>query len=156
MKNKTGRPRLSNESPKDILVGVRVSKEEEQKIELDAKNAGQTKSELLRERLLGPMSQVPRADLRKLWCAAKILSQDGHEFSKGLIMLRTAPAPGTFVPDHQESPFLDIPAKTRLVAEIGRHRFDLSNWEYCGSMVEVTPEGVCHLGQHYHFVCPLQ
>jgi hypothetical protein len=156
MKNKTGRPRILDDSPKSILVGARVSKKEEQQIEREAEAAGQTKSELVRERLLGPTSQLERADLRKLWCPAKILTLDGQEIATGLIKLRTAPALGVFLPNHPPFPLLDIPKGTKLVAEVGIHRFDLLEWEYCGAMAEVTSEGVCHLGQHYHFECPLQ
>jgi hypothetical protein len=155
MKNKIGRPRLLDESPKDVLVGARIGKEEERQIEREAQAAGQTKSEWVRQRLLGRLAQVSRADLRTLWSPAKILLLDGQEISTGLIKLRTPPSRGVFVPDRQPCPPLDIPPGTKLVAEIEKHRFDLTDWEYCGATVEFGDVNAC-LGPHYHFSCPLQ
>lgn len=152
MKKKMGRPLLAG-SPKNILVATRVDKAEQRRIQRDAKSAGKTKSEWLREKLLGSMAQPSKGDLRTLWSPARILSLDGQELSKGLIKLRVAPALGVFVPDHIPCPSLGIPPETKLVAEIGKHRFALSDWRPCGATVDFS-EPFCELGPHYHFLCP--
>lgn len=145
-----GRPRLAK-TPKSVLVGARVGKEEERQIERDAKQAGKSKSEYVRERLLGAESQTPPADLRKFWFRSRILTLDGQEIATGPIKLRTAPDVGTFVPDHPPSPSADILQAQKLVAKIGTHRFELEDWEYCGATME---QGLHNLGPHFHFLCP--
>jgi hypothetical protein len=155
MKNKIGRPIMDNEA-KEKLVGARFGAMEAAQVSLNAQKAGVTKSEWIRQQLLGQNYQTPRADLRRLWSPARILSSDGQELAKGLIKLRTVPDRGVFVPDQIPCPSLGIPRGKKLVAEIGIHRFDLAEWEACGATVEVASEGTCHLGPHYHFDCPLQ
>lgn len=51
MKKKMGRPRLSRESAKDVLVGARFGEEEVEELATAFRNSGQIKSEWLRERL---------------------------------------------------------------------------------------------------------
>jgi hypothetical protein len=155
MKKKIGRP-IQDDEAKGTLVGARFGPTEAAQVELNAQKAGLTKSEWIRQQLLGQDYQTPRADLRKLWLRSKILSMDGQALATGLIRLRTAPSLGVFVPDQIPCPSLNIPPKTILVAEIGIHRFELSELKACGATVEVASEGVCNLGPHYHFSCPLQ
>jgi hypothetical protein len=155
MKNKTGRPLISDKA-KNVLVGARIAPEEEARIEQEAAVAGLSKSEWVRRKLLGPQSQVSRADLRKLLSPARILTLDGQEISKGAVRLRTTPSRGAFWPDQLPSQPLGTQPGQRFVVEIGRHRFDTTDWEPCGAEIEVSSDGMCPLGPHFHFLCPLQ
>ncbi|HZM05054.1 MAG TPA: hypothetical protein VFC44_18795 [Candidatus Saccharimonadales bacterium] len=153
MTNKVGRPTVPKSKAKTVLLGARFSPSEAKKVELDAANVEQDKSKWIRGRLLDLMNEVSPADLHRLWFRARILTKDGQELSKGAIKLRIAPGRGVFVPDQIPCLSLDIPPETKLVAEIEKHHFDLSDWESCGAGIELA-EGIHCIGPHYHFSCP--
>jgi hypothetical protein len=155
MKKKIGRP-TTLETAKSSSILLRVLPDEQKTIEREAAIAGLSKSDWIREKLLGATNTALRGDLRKLWSHAKILTADGQEIAKGPITLRTPPARGVFWPNQELSQILDTQPGQILVAVIGRHHFDTTDWELCGAQIEVDEKGRCHLGQHYHFLCPLQ
>jgi hypothetical protein len=149
---KMGRPKVPKSEAKRILVGAMLTPPEAKQIKTHVAQSKQSKSEWVRDRLLAPESQAPSADLRKFWFRARIRLLDGQTTSTGLIRLRTAPVQGTFVPDHPPSPSSDILRAQKLVAEIGKHQFELEGWEFCGAKLE----DLHNLGPHFHFVCPLR
>lgn len=52
MSNKVGRPKVSKQTAKAVLIGARFSGKESEEIERQAKETGQSKSTLLRSRAL--------------------------------------------------------------------------------------------------------
>jgi hypothetical protein len=155
MSNKVGRPSVPASKAKSVLLGARFSPSEAKKVESDAAKSDLDTSKWIRGKLLDLLEQVSPDDLHKLWFRSRILTQDGQELSKGVIKLRVPPARGVFVPDQMPSPSLDIPPKTKLVAEIAQHRFELCDWESCGAGIELAEMTHC-IGPHYHFSCPLE
>ena len=91
-----GRPLLSEE-PKEVLIGAKFGQTEALQIELAARKAKQSKSELIRDRLLAP-TPLENGPMIQHLHGAILQDQDSQTVSTGLAIVYTPLKRGDFFP----------------------------------------------------------